>query len=343
TREHLVHERKRSKGVRGRVGSSLEVSENDVLDVVVLNETRRKRRIGSAVEGANVRRARSDRRIVAPPESLVVGPAHNCRYPGVRRDARELAIGIAGGLEYDGFLSTARRSNPRVLGEPCNRQGVVSIPPLEGRPGVEREWALAHSQTLDRRRHGIEHSEEHGHGTHAQDQPRSHSGVPPPFRESGGADGEKRPGLVVELEDRVHTLKLVAVAVLEVDELAAGHHCEAEKQQEARVDLRGIVRIAQTGPGDACREITQKQENDESGNLLDERCKGRETERHGELEILAAALRLIFLRKRPEGGEHDGKENSPNGDELEQTRRHGRSREPMLLRVCPRQAKRLFV
>src|SRR5262249_29110858 len=61
---------------------------------------------------------------------------------------------------------------------------------------------------------------------------------PASLGEDGRPDRQKWPGLMVELEDRVHPLEALAIGIAEIHELTAGDHRESESDKEESKKLR---------------------------------------------------------------------------------------------------------
>ena len=243
----------------------------------------------------------------------MVRPAEHRRDPGVRRDARELGVRVAGRLEDD-------RPDVRVVQEPVDGRGVAGRRGCASGPCASRE----NGRSLCRKRETATLS---GHSAASSAQTvrmaRCARCLPLPAApgapgEDRAADGEERPGLVVELEDRVHPLQVGPVAVLEVDELAAADHPEAEQHEERGEDAGAVVARRRAGSSrpPAPRAVARKSDDGQGGRL---RARGprrapppaasarpRSRRRRAASESSAVA--------RPEAERADGEEDSPDAE-----------------------------
>ena len=183
---------------------------------------------------------------------------------------------------------------------------------------------------------GIEgRHEDGGRDHHAKDHAPLSAGVPGPPREDGGADRDQRPGLMVELEDRIHPLEVVPVVVLEIDELAPADHAEPEKDQE-RGEERGQVslRRSQRPPRFLAGERAEKQDHGQDRRLQGEahQKSGARGQREQEVPAPPGLLRR-FVRRGPQRQRENGEQCSPDAEQLDPAGEEIRPADALVLQV----------
>ena len=249
----------------------------------------------------------------------MVRPAHHGREPGVRRDPRELAVRVAGRLEDHG----ARR---RVLLQPRRwrrRRRSCGARARAGRRARTRPRAGADARSPRWRGRAARRRRPRRRAA------RRAVARAPVCRQARSAkttdrDAEERPRLVVELEDRVHPLELIAVVVLEVAELAAGDHRERQDEEPRGVeDRRGVLAAgpqrrgrragsrAPRGRGSAAAPVFRV--------IIAASSAPPRGRRQPEVAAPPRSARLSSAR-RPERQDADGEEEPPDAEKLDEAR-----------------------
>ena len=164
------------------------------------------------------------------PLELVARPAQHRRQPREGRDApvAERGVVLAHRLEHD-------RPAGRVVVEPVDRGDVAGRAVAQPAEAVEA-WASARSRPCarrcpppDTRRAG---QRDRGDGADEQARRAARQPRPPPGERADAGEPEQEPGLVVELEDRVHAEQRAAVElVAHIEHLGPEQAGDARRQQ----------------------------------------------------------------------------------------------------------------
>src|SRR5207237_957732 len=147
---------------------------------------------------------------------------------------------------------------------------------------------------------------------------RRPGGAPGAVGEDDGRDAEQRPRLVVELENRVHAVQLLAVRVLQVDDLASPDHPEREKTEKGGEHDLALRAARERSPGGPSGEKRQEKDESERRRLFRERDSEGDDGRGREKEVAPAPPLLgVFANGKKKSRRRDGEEDPPDAQELE--------------------------